>query len=218
MSQRSRWQWLLALVCIGSAASLGLAMSGGSPPDEVVRAPVRAAVEGVPMCPWRFPERDSRRFFGPGTRYQTQAVVLSGQLLALKRRLGRLPTPEENPLYIHRIYRGDQDIGDVLARRVKGEYGGIEIVVGIGTDGRVRGVEVQRLREPASSAQVLESPAWLALFGGRSSRDGLSTLALEDVPAEARSSARAVVEGVSSLLILQDVARGEERGEHEKRH
>lgn len=95
-------------------------------------------------------------------------------------------------------------IGTVITRRVKGEYGVIEIVLAIRVDGRVRGVRLQRLREPKVIADALRSPQWLEAFEGKTfeSRWQLG----KDVPTEARSSAQAVIEGVRSLLILLETA------------
>jgi Na+-translocating ferredoxin:NAD+ oxidoreductase RnfG subunit len=163
------------------------------------------------MCPWREPESDLRALFPAANRRRTEVRILSGQRLELAKRLGRAPAAEEMALYFHRVYRGDRPLGTVLVRRVKGEYGAIEVVVGVGTDGKVRGVRLQRLREPEPIAEALRSPAWLGSFAGKTVA-GAWTLGRDvpDVPAAARPSARAVMEGARSLVILLEVA--ERRG------
>src|SRR5437870_13286554 len=114
-------------------------------------------IELAPMCPWRQPETDLRAFFPGATRHETEIRILSGERLELARRLGRMPAPEEHSLYLHRVYDAQRRLGTVLTRRVKGEYGAIEIVLAANPDGRVRGVRYQRLREPERIASALQS-------------------------------------------------------------
>jgi hypothetical protein len=159
------------------------------------------------MCPWRQPEADLRSFFPGATRYATEVRILSGARLELARRLGRMPDPEENSLYVHRVYEVQRPLGAVLTRRVKGEYGAIEIVLAVAPDNRVRGVGVQRLREPPPIARALQSPPWLQSFEGKTAHSAWQMGEdLPTVPREARASARALLDGVRSLLILLHVA------------
>ncbi|MBV9470279.1 MAG: hypothetical protein JOZ57_13665, partial [Abitibacteriaceae bacterium] len=126
----------------------------------------------------------------------------------IKERLGRWLTPDENPLYLHRVYRNQQPLGTILVRRVKGEYGAIEVVLAVDEQGKVRGLKLQRLREPEPIAQTLRSPHWLAAFEGQTA-DSHWRLgeAVPEVRAAAQPSAQAIVEGVRSSLILLDVIR-----------
>jgi hypothetical protein len=164
-------------------------------------------IEPAPPCPWREPEQDLRAFFPQADHYQTEERILSGQRLELADRLGRPPTAEENALSVHRVFHQQQSLGTVLTRRVKGEYGAIEVVLAISTNGRVCGLRLQRLREPEAIATELHRPEWLGAFQGK--RVSSSWQIGLDVPAvstPARASAEAVVDGVRSLLVLLDTA------------
>lgn len=159
------------------------------------------------MCPWREPARDLRAFFAQSAGYRTDAVILSDQLVALKNRLGRWPLPEENPLYVHRVFRDNYLLGSVLARRVKGEFGAIEFVLAVNKNGTVRGVRLQRLREPQSVAKVLSSPRWLSSFTSLNHRSSWQAEPfLRELPNETRHSAQAIIEGMRSSLILLEAA------------
>lgn len=158
------------------------------------------------MCPWRQPEADMRACFPGATGYRTEALILTNHLRELNKRLGRRPTPEENPLYVHRVFAGTRQIGSVLARRVKGEYGAIEIVLAVKDNAVVR-LSIQRLREPAPIAQALNSPAWLQSFKGKTIDSSWQDIS--QVPPVARLSAAAVIEGARSLMILHEVGEGE---------
>jgi hypothetical protein len=126
----------------------------------------------------------------------------------LERKLKRVPAAEENSLQVHRVFRGTEEMGLIMTRRVSGEYGGIEIVLGVEPGGAVRGLRLQRLREPELIAAYLASSEWLDAFRGKRVEDPWQIgVDLPAVPGPAQPSALAVVEGVRSLLILLDQAR-----------
>ena len=133
-------------------------------------------------------------------------MALSGLRLPIRHRLGPGIPLENNSLSVFPIFRKDAPQGSVLVQRTAGEYGVIEVVVGVDTAGRVRGVKLQRLREPESIAAVLTDPAWLHAFRGKTA-DDLWRLGgdVPDRPAPARASARRIVLTLRSLLIEYDV-------------
>jgi hypothetical protein len=165
-------------------------------------------IEAEPLCPWRDPEADLRVWFPDATGYRTETRILSGKRLELAKRLQRMPEPGDNALQIHRVYRDSVDLGAVLTRRVKGEWGAIELVVALTDEGRVRGVRLQRSREPEVVRQQLQRPDWLGAFAGQT-LTGQWTLEgdFPEVVPEARISATAVADGVRSLLVLYATAR-----------
>ncbi|MEO8428869.1 MAG: hypothetical protein ABI651_17370 [Verrucomicrobiota bacterium] len=164
-------------------------------------------IEAAPMCPWREPDADLRAFFPEATRYETETRILSGLRVELADRLGRMPTAEENALHLYRVFREQEPIGTILIRRVKGEYGAMEIVLAVSQNAQVRGVRLQRSREPESVANIIERPSWLNAFQGKEVQDKwVLGLNIPEVPDEARTSAKAIVDGVRSLLILLDTA------------
>jgi hypothetical protein len=94
-------------------------------------------------------------------------------------------------------------LGVVLTRRVKGAYGAIELVLAVSPNGQTRALRLQRLREPEPIAVVLQNPDWLSAFVGRRAGSAWQLgRDLPEVPAEARASADAIIEGTRSLLIL----------------
>lgn len=196
-------------------ATLGLALAGAAAlwfsslpgAEEAVFQPPSRIDEPAPMCPWREPESDLRRFFPTATGYETEVRVLSGQRLELQRRLGRPPAPGEGSLQVHRVLRDGARAGSVLTGRVKGEHGAIEVVVAFDTSSTVKGVRLQRLREPEAIASALGSPAWLGAFNGKDA-DAEWRLGgdIPELPAQAHESGAQVVEGVRTLAILLQAA------------
>lgn len=165
---------------------------GQSPPTELAL-----------MCPWRNPEEDMAKFFPQATSHRMETLILSGLRLELERRFGRKLAPDENSLNLHRVLAGQESVGAVLTRRVKGQYGAIEIVLALAPDRSVRGIRLQRLREPAPIASPLQDEAWLAAFQGKTAETGwTSGWDLPQAPGEAAISSAAVIEGVRSLLTM----------------
>jgi hypothetical protein len=189
-----------ALAVLLAVAAWRIRVSSASePPFEPRIKPPQAA----PLCPWRDPANDLKRFFPNATRYEPETGILSGRRLELAERLGRVPTGDENALHLYRCYEEQTLLGAVLTRRVKGAYGAIELVLAVGTNGQARGLRLQRLRESEPVAAALQNPDWLRSFDGQRS-DSAWKLGrdIPEVAPEARASAEAIMEGARSLLVL----------------
>ncbi len=167
----------------------------------------------VGLCPWRNPEPDRHQFFSNSTEVREETLILSAKRLEVARQLGRPSTGEENALKVYRILRYNEAIGAVVARRVRGESGAIELLLAVGNDGKVVGARLQRLREPEAVTRALQSTAWLGAFAGkdRTSSWRLGT-DLPDVPPAARPSAAAILDAAHTLLVL--LAVGDSAGAH----
>jgi hypothetical protein len=172
-------------------------------PAEVKSAPPAAA----PLCPWREPEADMKEFFPDADHYQTETRILSGLRVELAGRLGRTPTGDENVLRLYVVCSQTNAFGNLLTRRVKGTHGAVEIVLAVDLENRVRGIRLQRLREPEVIAAAVNNPGWLRSFIGKRAEDSWKLGGdIPDVSAEAHNTAAAIVEGVRSSLILLSVA------------
>lgn len=174
-----------------------------------------ARVEPSPLAPWRNPELDLSILFPLATNYVSEARVVSGLTVPIQKKLGRLMHPDENPLLIHRARRGETLAGSVLVTRIKAEHGGIEIVIGIETNGTVRGVLIQSQRETPEIARAITNAAWLGSFTGRTAQSPLRIGEdLPDVPEVARFSAQSIANGVrDQLTVLTFAEMGQEARE-----
>jgi len=209
MISAPRWKALVEHSILGVGLVAGMLITAGcgdaqeSGPGEL-RDAVR--IEGAPMCPWRNPAADIAIWFPGATRSESEVRILSALRPELGRRLGRVPTAEENSLYLHPVFQGSRCVGEVAVRRVKGESGAVEIAVAFEPDGRIRAVRLQRSREPEAVAAALDEK-WLAGFRGRTASDPRpSDDDLASVPESARITARAIADGIRSLLILRELA------------
>ena len=194
-----------AVLCAVLLGVLGWRISDSSRPSEIPFEARNKPPQATPLCPWREPESDRALFFPGATHHQLETSVLSGLRLELAQRLGRVPTGDENVLRIYRVYRQTRPLGSVLTRRVKGTHGAIEIVLAVATNGQARALRLQRLREPEPVAAALQNPDWLRAFAGWRA-DMPPDRDFPELPAAARDSADAIIQGTRSLLILLAVA------------
>jgi hypothetical protein len=169
----------------------------------------RPGVEVSPVCPWRDPQRDLAALFPSATNYLADARVVSRMTAEIVKRLGRQMTPDENPLRIFRAQADGRTVGAVLLTRVRGEHGGVEVVIGVSTNGDIRDVRIQSHREPEAVAREITSDKFLRAFKGKSFSSRLHLADdLPELSAEARPTAQAIADGVRSQLIVRSFADG----------
>ncbi len=200
-------KWWMATVALIPVALAVQYVSARRYTADVVSLPERSSAKAAQMCPWRSPERDRRILFPQATRHEARTAVLTHLFVQLKEQLGRWPIADDNPLYVYRVFNRARPVGSIATRRVKGQHGALEIVLGVDTEGAVRGVLIQRLREPAEIEAALLQSDWLNTFRGKTMQSDWNVKRhLADVPPGAHPSAQATVEGVRSLLILLNAA------------
>jgi Na+-translocating ferredoxin:NAD+ oxidoreductase RnfG subunit len=192
----------MAAVAAALLALAGWQAARIGPPETLFEGHTKPPEPG-PLCPWRQPDTDLKTLFPSATRYEVETRILSGKRTELAQRLDRAPTGDENALRFYRVYRENTALGTVLTRRVKGEYGAIELVLATDAEERVSGMRLQRLREPEPIASALENSAWQESFRGKEANSPWHLdQQTAELPVVAQGSARAVAEGVRSLLVL----------------
>jgi len=102
-------------------------------------------------------------------------------------------------------YKGRELLGVVVADEVLGKFELISYAVGIGTDGRVRGVEILSYRE--SHGHEVRTPAWRKQFLGKA--QGAPLKLGEDIAniSGATLSCGHVTEGVKRIVAVVEQAR-----------
>ena len=187
---------------VGGMVGLGYLLKDESVGVKTTYArPDAFAQKGQAMVPWRNPKQDMAALF-PGAPLPDstipKVIALSAKRAELLQRLGKDTPLDSNALYLYSI----DGRGAVLLRRAAGEFGAIEVVLGVDSTGRVVGVRLQRHREPPEIEKALTSPVFLERFSGKTAQ---STFELpSDFPSGAQSSARAVLRAVRALLIEYD--------------
>lgn len=129
---------------------------------------------GADVCVWRNPERTMTRLFPQAADYTTLTVkITADHVAAMERALGSPLDPSEtHEMNFYRITdRAGAPLGAVMALAGKGEYGAIEVVIGLDPHGRLMGAYIQQSRERVT--QAISSPAFLKQFVGKSAQDFL---------------------------------------------
>ncbi|MBL9188326.1 MAG: hypothetical protein JNK23_12650 [Opitutaceae bacterium] len=162
------------------------------------------------VCVWRDPERTMQKLFPAARDYKTRTEKMTPErIAAIEQALGeKLEDTERKEFDLYEI-TGNADgkaatLGTVLALAGKGEYGTIEVVVGVDQAGGLVGVYIQRTRERA--AKALQAPEFLQQFAGKTKNDGFE-IGKDIKPAspDAPSASRVVAFVVKKMLVFHDV-------------
>lgn len=160
------------------------------------------------VCVWRDPERTMAQLFPKAKDYQSLTRKISPETRArIEQRLGTpLDESEREEWGSYRITGpGGQELGRIIACAQKGEYGVIEVVMGVSNDGRVVGVSIQRSRERVNAA--LKAPGFLRQFEGKELKDPLRIgKDLRGIP-EGDKATEAVALAVRKMLVLYSELR-----------
>lgn len=167
--------------------------------------PVRADV-----CVWRDPERTMQKIFPQARDYKTRTLKMTPERMAdIEKAIGtKLEDTERKEFDLYEITGSldgkPQKLGTVLALAGKGEYGTIEVVIGVDGGGKLVGAYIQRTRERVSKA--LQSPEFLNQFAGKTKNDGFDVgKDIKPASADAENASRVVAFVVKKMLVFHDV-------------
>jgi hypothetical protein len=104
-----------------------------------------------------------------------------------------------------------EKLGTLIALAGKGEYGVIEVVIGVDRSATIVGTYIQRSRERVTKA--LQSDAFLTQFTGKTAASTFAVGAdIQPASADADAASRVVAFVVKKMLVFYNVlARGEEQ-------
>ncbi len=167
--------------------------------------PLRADV-----CIWRDPERTMERLFPAARDYRTRTMKMTPErIAAIEQQLGeKLEDGERREFDLYEITGstggGTETLGTVLALAGKGEYGAIEVVVGVDRNRKVVGAYIQRVRERTSKA--LQAPEFLGQFAGKTKNDGFEIdRDIKPANRDAAAASRVVASVIRKMLVFHDV-------------
>lgn len=161
------------------------------------------------VCVWRDPDRAMSRLFPAARDYKTVDVKIGADALArIEKRLGKPLDPGERDSWIYYAITGKKGemIGHVLTDAERGEYGAIELVMGVDPAGKTTSIYVQRSRE---RDKVFKSKDFLARFIGKTVADPVSLG--KDIEGARSIATEQVAFGVSKMLVMYDELRGDKR-------
>lgn len=154
------------------------------------------------VCVWRNPERTMAKIFHGAGDYKTITRIISGpKREIIEKRLGEELSPGERKDWIYYEITDDSGAtaGYIIADAEKGEYGVIEIVMGITPDGKIKGIYIQRARE---RDKEFKSRQFLKQFEEKTIKDSIEPG--KDIKAKETHAVKAVILGVKKMLIFYD--------------
>lgn len=167
---------------------------------------VSATLAMADVCVWRNPERTMTKLFPKAADYTTLTLKISADhVVVIERLLGSpLDPSEKNEMNFYEITdQGGVHLGMVMALAGKGEYGAIEVVIGLDPQDRIVGAYIQQSRERVT--QAISSVAFLGQFVGKSAHDSLiQGRDLSPAPGAEQSSA-VVAATIRKMLLFYQV-------------
>lgn len=169
------------------------------------------------VCVWRDPERTMQNIFPAARDYKTTTVKFTlTNVGAIEKELGsRIEEASQGGEFsfydiIGAVGGKPRKIGTILALAGKGEYGVIEVVIGIDTSGKILGTYIQRSRERVTKA--LESPAFLDQFKGKTAASDFGVgSAIKPASPDAEGASRTVAFVIRKMLVFYQVLEGEKK-------
>lgn len=154
------------------------------------------------VCVWRDPERTMTRLFPKAKDYETiDRKISNEQRDRIEQQLGKPLDPGERENWLYYRIRGEkgEPLGYILTDAEKGEYGVIEIVMSIATDGKIIGLYIQRARE---RDKEFKSKEFLDQFIRKTKSDPIQVG--KDIKAKTSLPTEQVAFGVRKMLVMFD--------------
>ena len=173
----------------------------------VVAVLLAASTAHADVCVWRDPDRTMQKIFPQARDYGTIERKISVEKeRAIENRLGKPLDPGEREDWIFYKITGKKGnpLGYVLTDAEKGEYGAIEIVMGITPEGKVVGIYIQRARE---LDKEFKSRVFLDQFIGKTKESPLRIG--KDIKAESSLPTEQVSFAAKKMLIMYDELKKE---------
>lgn len=155
------------------------------------------------VCVWRNPERTMSRVFSKAKDYKTIDTKIDDKKRAvIEKALGEKLAPGERENWTYYQITGENSniLGHIIADAEKGEYGVIEIVMGIFPDGKVKQVYIQRDRE---KNKEFKSREFLSKFEGKTVKDSL-VIGKDIQVKESSLPVKMTIFGVRKMLIFYE--------------
>ena len=163
------------------------------------------------VCVWRDPERTMQKVFPSALDYKTTTVKFKhDNVRAIETELGFvIDEPSQGGEFnfydiIEAVGGKPRKMGTIIALAGKGEYGAIEVVIGVDGAGKIVAAYIQRSRERVTKS--LESTAFLHQFKGKTRADTFEVgTALKPASAEAMAASRTVALVIRKMLVFYHI-------------
>lgn len=160
------------------------------------------------ICVWRNPDKDIKKLFPKATSYKS---IIRRYNKEEKEKIEKLINkeldPDETEFTFYQIFMNKKRIGTVLTHTEKGQYGAIEVVIGLDSLNKVQKVLIQREREIKS--EELRSEKFLNQFINKSFKDTIEINKTIKPIKGAEKASKAVAFSVKKMLIVYEILKEE---------
>lgn len=163
------------------------------------------------VCVWRDPEQTMAKLFPEAIDYRTVTRKIKAATARKIEKLAGVPLDASERAEFNyyeitgRVGGKTQQVGTVLALAGAGEYGAIEVVIGLDPEARIVGVYIQRMREKKS--KKLRANDFLGQFTGKTVADPV-TLGDDIQPVkDANAASGTITVAVKKMLAFFEVLK-----------
>jgi hypothetical protein len=171
-----------------------------------------SAIAYADVCVWRDPERTMQKIFPQASDYKTITVKITPEHIkliekAIDTNLDESEKGEFNFYDIMGIVNDKTEkIGTIIALAGKGEYGVIEVVIGIDNKNKIVGAYIQRSRERVT--KELQSSEFLSQFKNKTKDDSFELgKDIKLASSDAEAASRVVSFVIKKMLIFYNELR-----------
>lgn len=168
-----------------------------------------ASTASADVCVWRDPERTMSKLFPAAKDYKTVTKKIKKETAQKIEALAgvRLDETERAEFNYYDITgtvgSKTQKVGTVLALAGAGDYGAIEVVIGLDNDEKIVGAYIQRMRE--RSGDKLRSEEFLGQFKSKTVKDPIAIGNDIKPVSEAKTASQAITVAIKKMLAFYEV-------------
>ncbi len=160
------------------------------------------------VCIWRDPDKDIKKIFPQATGYKSVVRRYNKkEKEIIEKLINKELDPDETEFTFYLIFMNKKRIGTVLTHTEKGQYGAIEVVIGLDSLNRVQKVLIQRDREIKS--KELRSENFLNQFKGKSFKDTIEINKTIKPIKGAEKASKSIAFSVKKMLIIYEILKEE---------
>lgn len=168
-----------------------------------------ASTASADVCVWRDPERTMSKLFPTAKDYKTVTKKIKKDTAQKIEALAGVKLDDTERIEFNyyaitgKVGGKTQQVGTVLALAGAGDYGAIEVVIGLDNDEKIVGAYIQRMREKNGSK--LRSEDFLGQFKSKTVKDPIAIgTDIKPVP-EAKTASRTITIAIKKMLAFYEV-------------
>lgn len=168
-----------------------------------------SSVASADVCVWRDPEKTMAKLFPAAKDYKTVTKKIKKDTAAKIEGLAGVKLDETERAEFNyyeitgKVGGKTQKVGTVLALAGTGDYGAIEVVIGLDNDQKIVGAYIQRMRE--KNGTKLRSDDFLGQFRSKTVKDPIAVGNDITPVAEAKTASQTITVAIKKMVAFYEV-------------